>query len=95
MRVLHHEKVVSTIFRFYFWKRPPSRSARESFVATHLASKGVPAKVIQRILRHRNLATTERYIGRADQDLAQSMKFLATDEKVLHPVLPKEKEGER
>ena len=64
-------------------------------VATHLASKGVPAKVIQRILRHQNLATTERYIGRGDQDLAQSMELLATEEKVLRPVLLQEKEGPR
>ncbi|MCP3801832.1 site-specific integrase [Allokutzneria sp. A3M-2-11 16] len=44
--------------------------------ATRLARRGVPATIIQMILRHKNLATTQRYIERAAQtDQAAWMRF--------------------
>jgi site-specific recombinase XerD len=46
------------------------------FVATELARAGHPLKAIQRFLRHKDLATTERYVGHVNVDLeamAQSL----------------------
>lgn len=46
------------------------------YVATILAENGHPIKAIQRFLRHRSLATTEKYVGHVNVDLeamAQSL----------------------
>jgi integrase len=45
--------------------------------ATKLAQRGVAMKSIQRILGHKNLATTERYLGRSNEDLRATMELLA------------------
>jgi integrase len=47
-------------------------------VASILAVKGVPAKVIQSILGHASLATTERYIYNLMNDQAKIMELLST-----------------
>ncbi len=48
------------------------------YVASFLAdTHKVSAKTIQRILRHKNLATTERYIHNINRDLAGVMNLLA------------------
>jgi len=38
----------------------------------------VPAKRIQRVLWHKNLATTERYIKYLNQDLKETLELLST-----------------
>jgi len=56
----------------------------------------VSSKVIQRVLRHQNLATTERYIQRIDSDLMGTMNRLRlekTEGNLLHDLLHDEKEG--
>ena len=48
-----------------------------SYVASYLADeKKVSAKTIQRILRHKNVTTTERYIKAVNQDLKQVLGML-------------------
>jgi integrase len=46
------------------------------YAASILANSGVPMKVIQRILRHKSLATTERYVKFIDDDLQLSIAKL-------------------
>jgi integrase len=50
----------------------------------------ISAKTIQRILRHRNLATTERYIQNINRDLEATMNLFS--EKGYHEGLPKAEE---
>jgi integrase len=51
--------------------------ALRRYVASYLAdTRKVSAKTIQRILRHKNLATTERYIHNINNDLAGTMNLL-------------------
>jgi integrase len=45
--------------------------------ASRLAAQGVPMKTIQRILRHKNITTTERYVGYCNQDLKATMEMLS------------------
>lgn len=49
------------------------------YAASLLASKGVPLKVIQAILRHESLHTTERYVKRLNEDLRTTMELLNTN----------------
>lgn len=49
------------------------------YAATKLAARGVPMSVIQRILGHKNLSTTERYLGRCNEDLRATMELLKND----------------
>ncbi|HTY21786.1 MAG TPA: tyrosine-type recombinase/integrase, partial [Desulfomonilaceae bacterium] len=52
--------------------------ALRRYVASFLAdTHKVSAKTIQRILRHKNLATTERYIHNINRDLVGIMNLLA------------------
>jgi len=44
--------------------KPFGWHAIRHLTATVLAQKNVPMEQIQQILRHKNLSTTERYIGR-------------------------------
>lgn len=51
--------------------------ALRRYVASYLAdTHKVSAKTVQRILRHKNLMTTERYIHNIDNDLAGIMNLL-------------------
>ena len=51
--------------------------ALRRYVASLLAdTHKVSAKTIQRILRHKNLATTERYIHNINRDLTGTMNLL-------------------
>ena len=45
-------------------------------LATELHRRGVPVKVIQKILGHSQLSTTLRYIHTDDQDIAEAMARL-------------------
>lgn len=52
--------------------------ALRRFVASSLAdTHGVSAKTIQRILRHKNVTTTEKYIQNVNQDLRSTMALLS------------------
>jgi integrase len=52
--------------------------ALRRYVASVLAdTHKVSAKTIQRILRHKNVTTTERYIQNINRDLAATMNLLA------------------
>jgi len=52
--------------------------ALRRYVASVLAdTHKVSAKTIQRVLRHKNLSTTERYIKKINQDLAATMELLS------------------
>jgi len=46
------------------------------YAATRLAQQGVPMTQIQRILGHKNLSTTERYLGRFNEDLRSTRELL-------------------
>lgn len=46
------------------------------FVATELAKAGHPIKAIQRFLRHKDLATTEKYVGHVNIDLEEMAQSL-------------------
>lgn len=48
------------------------------FVATELARSGHPLKAIQRFLRHKDLATTEKYVGHVNVDLEQMAQSLVS-----------------
>jgi integrase len=62
--------------------------ALRRYVASVLAdTHKVSAKTIQRILRHKAVTTTERYIHNINKDLAGTMNLLG--EKVLHEGTPK------
>ena len=62
--------------------------ALRRYVASYLAdAKKVSAKTIQRILRHKNVTTTERYIQNINRDLTPTMNLLGT--KSYQEELPK------
>lgn len=55
--------------------------ALRRYVASMLADRHkVSSKTIQRVLRHKNVTTTERYIQRINQDLRSTMDLLDFDE---------------
>jgi len=57
--------------------RPFGFHALRRYVASVLAdTHKVSAKTVQRILRHKNLATTERYIQNLNRDLEATVKLL-------------------
>ncbi|HXF35861.1 MAG TPA: tyrosine-type recombinase/integrase [Actinomycetota bacterium] len=56
-------------------KRRRSHTLRATF-ATMLDHNGVPVAVIQRLLGHRSVATTTRYLGVLDDDLRQAVETL-------------------
>jgi integrase len=49
------------------------------YAATKLAASGVSMTLIQRILGHKALSTTERYLGRVNEDLRSTMELLGHD----------------
>lgn len=56
--------------------------ALRRYVASVLADEHkVSAKTIQRILRHKSVTTTERYIQNINRDLVTVMNMLSNDEK--------------
>ncbi len=57
--------------------------------ASRLAAQGVPMKTIQRILRHKNITTTERYVGYCNQDLKATMEMLSEKSATLSATLNK------
>ncbi len=66
--------------------------ALRRFFASYYADKGkVSAKGIQRILRHNNLATTERYIHNIDDDMRSHLDLLGNYD--LPEDLPQNKKG--
>ena len=67
------------LFEFYALRR----YVASALVETHKVS----AKTIRRILRHKNVITTERYIQNINQDLASKMNLLS--EKDPHEGSPK------
>lgn len=50
--------------------------ALRRFAATRLAQSGIAMTTIQRILGHKALSTTERYLGRVNEDLRSAMELL-------------------
>lgn len=48
------------------------------YAASLLAARGVPIKMIQGILRHGSMNTTERYVKRLSEDLRGTVELLAT-----------------
>ena len=69
--------------------------ALRRFAATKLAAKGVPMSTIQRILGHKNLSTTEKYLGRCNEDLRSTMELLSTKEGYIKNALQRPREMER
>ncbi len=68
--------------------KPFGFHALRRYVASYLAdTHKIGSKTIQRILRHKNVATTERYIQKINQDLAATLSLLS--EKGLPVGLPK------
>jgi integrase len=66
--------------------------ALRRYVASLLAdTHKVSAKTIQRILRHKNVTTTERYIQNINHDLGATMNLLS--EKGYHEGLPNNSKG--
>lgn len=55
--------------------------ALRRYAATRLASCGVSMSLIQRILGHKALSTTERYLGRANEDLRSTMQLLGHNQR--------------
>ena len=53
------------------------------YVATMLADQSVPAKVIQEVLGHASLSTTEKYIRKINKSYKDEMNLLATGRKVV------------
>ena len=56
--------------------------ALRRYVGTFLARQGVPMEHIRRILRHKNLSTTERYISNWNRDLRGSLELLGGREAI-------------
>ena len=72
--------------------KPFGFHALRRYVASVLAdTHKVSAKTIQRILRHKKVTTTERYIQNINQDLAGVMNLLG--EKSAPSERPKYKKG--
>jgi integrase len=64
--------------------------ALRRYVASILAdTHKVSAKTIQRVLRHKNLATTERYIRALNRDLKDTLNLLS--ERKIHQGIPQKK----
>jgi integrase/recombinase XerD len=55
-----------------------THSLRKTF-ATQLSSKGVPIRVIQELLGHRNLNTTEAYVAVTEQDKLRAVEALVPE----------------
>lgn len=72
--------------------KPFGFHALRRYVASILADKHkVSAKTIQRILRHKSLATTEKYLENIHYDLRETMNLLSRkDEENLHGALHEE-----
>lgn len=94
----HYGKPYTTRHRFLpgLCKRagvkPFGFHAMRRYVASILADKHkVSAKTIQRILRHKSLATTERYIHNVHRDLKDTMNLLS--EKGPHAGSPQNEQG--
>ena len=56
--------------------KPFQFHALRRYVGSMLADYAIPAKRIQQVLRHRNLATTERYIKSINHDLKDPMDLI-------------------
>lgn len=54
-----------------------THSLRKTF-ATQLSQRGAPIRVIQELLGHRNLNTTERYVTVTEQDKIQAVEALVS-----------------
>lgn len=54
------------------------------YAATRLASQGVSMVLIQRILGHQQLSTTERYLGRSNEDLRATMEVLSHSQSSIY-----------
>lgn len=68
--------------------KPFGFHALRRYVASVLAdTHKISAKTIQRILRHKNLSTTERYIKKINEDLGATVNLLST--KGYHEGLPR------
>jgi integrase len=73
--------------------RPFGYHALRRYVASVLAdTHKVSAKQIQRILRHKNLSTTERYIQNINDDLKSTLDLLSQN-KIPQRHTPNEKEA--
>ena len=55
-----------------------SHSGRKSFI-THLANKAINMKVIMKLVRHRNLSTTQRYIEVNDKQLEEANELVGKE----------------
>ena len=51
--------------------------ALRRFVASVLADSGKSTNTIRRVLRHKHVSTTERYIHNINDDLRETMTFLS------------------
>jgi integrase len=65
--------------------KPFGFHALRRFVASYLADRGKSVKIIQRILRHKNAATTERYLHLLNRDLTEVYEELSREN---HPNTP-------
>ena len=55
-----------------------SHSGRKSYI-THLANKAINMKVIMKLVRHRNLSTTQRYIEVNDKQLEEANELVGKE----------------
>jgi integrase/recombinase XerD len=72
------QTVINLFSRFYCkagLKGASSHSGRRQFL-TELADKGVNARVIQALARHKHLSTTQRYIDYNESKLRRAVELM-------------------
>jgi integrase/recombinase XerD len=63
------------LYRFAAIEGASSHSGRRQFV-TDLADKGINARVVQALARHKNLSTTQRYIDINENKLRAAIELI-------------------
>jgi len=69
---------VNKLFKKCNFKHVTSHSARKTYITT-LANKSINVKAIMVLARHKNLATTQRYIEINDEQLKEANELIGKE----------------